>query len=122
MNQVTLAVAVIIALFVGVFAVVLVPLMLRELPARQVLVTGVTGDAQVTDLTDTGNHVNDQPEVSIHLEVKPTDNAPFRAEVVRVLSTADVGLFERGRTVTVKYDPAHIGRVAIVPLSQQGVS
>jgi hypothetical protein len=114
MSQSTLAVGIVAALFLAVFAVFLVPSLVRDMRARQVLAHGIAAEAQVVDLTDTGNRVNDQPQVAIHLEVKPADRPPFLAEVVRVVSTADVGLFARGRTIMVKYDPANTSRVAIV--------
>lgn len=82
--------------------------------SRQVLAAGVTAEARVVDLVDTGNRYNDMPEVAVHLEVLPANRPPYPAVVRRVISVADIDLFARGRMLTVKYDPAHPDRVAIV--------
>lgn len=114
MSGSTVLVAVVIAVALVANAIAFGPSLLRAKRDRQLLASGVTAEASVIDLRDTGNRYNGEPEVTIHLEVKPVGTPPFPAEARRVVTTADVGLFARGRTLTVKYDPADLARVAIM--------
>lgn len=107
-----IAVSVTFSLMMG--AIALGPSLLRDIRARRLLARGLTARARIIDLRDTGNRFNGQPEIAISVAVDPAEGARFEARVVRVLSVADAECFARGKTITVRYDPAHPDRVAIV--------
>jgi hypothetical protein len=99
---------------VVVMALVFGPILIGSFRARQVLASGVPALARITGLKDTGTRVNYQPMIAIQLDVMPKDRPPFTAVADRVLTVIDANAFAVGRTLVVKYDPAHPDRVAIV--------
>ena len=101
-----------IAITIG--AIVFGPMIVGGMRAKQVLATGVTAEAKVTQLTDTGVRYNYQPYFAIHLEVMPAGKPPFAAVVKQVLPSGNAGPYAPGRMLVVKYDPAHPDQVAIV--------
>jgi hypothetical protein len=86
---------------------------------------GVTAQATISRVWDTGTTINDSPLVGMELHVMPTGAAPFIAECKQVVNRLQVGYFQPGQTVTVSYDPAnpkkiHITEVgAVAPVQAQ---
>ncbi len=107
-----LALSLTIAITIG--AIVFGPLIVGHMRDQQVLATGVTAEAKVTQLTDTGIRYNYQPYFAIHLEVMPAGKPPFAAVVKQILTSGNAGPYAPGRMLVVKYDPAHPDQVAIV--------
>ena len=113
-NLMVAAAGIAFVLLVALLAFMARPKFGEDPRGQQILATDVTARARIVDLIDTGNRYNDMPEVAVHLEVLPANRPPYPAVVRRVISVADIDLFARGRMLTVKYDPAHPDRVAIV--------
>ena len=114
MNQKTIIAASIVLLSGAAFAIGYGPHALRAYRERQVLRDGSAAEAVVLDLQDTGSRVNRDPVLRIILEVRPAGQAPYRAEVRRIVGIAEADGLARGRALRVKFDPAHPERVAIV--------
>ncbi len=82
---------------------------------RNLLATGIEAKAKIIDLSDTGNRHNNNPQVRIQLEVRPSGREPYRASVTAFISPVDLPKFQPGTELTVKYDPENPAAVAIVP-------
>ncbi len=98
----------------GVLLLVFGPDIKRHFRSQQMLASGVTASARVTDVHDTGNRYNHNPQVRLELEVQPEGRASFMAEVTVVLSAVDLLKLQPGTLVTVKYDPQRPTEVALV--------
>jgi len=104
--------------FVLVFVIVAIgfgPAIYRDYKANRTLEHGVDASARVLAIHETGSLHNNQPEVRIQLEVKPTDRAAFNASVTTFISPVYLSRFQPGATVAVRYDPASPKSVALVP-------
>ena len=73
--------------------------------ANHLAVHGVPGRAVITAIGDTGMTVNDNPRVSLTLEVTVGDKAPYTATHDQVISRIAVAGFQPGATVPVRVDP-----------------
>ena len=73
--------------------------------ANHLAVHGVPGRAVITAIQDTGMTVNDNPRVSLTLEVTVGDKAPYTATHDQVISRIAVAGFQPGATVPVRVDP-----------------
>jgi hypothetical protein len=105
----------VVALLLGIPAMVWGPGYLRYRQEMRVRATGAPALARVVSLTDTGNRFNATPEIRITLEVTAEGRAPWRATITRVLSVVDAPAFAPGREFAVRYDPEHPERVAVAP-------
>lgn len=103
-----------LALAIGLVALIVGPLLLNSIRTRSVLTDGQPAEARVLDLRDTGTRINYQPQIAITLEVMPEGRPAYTAVVRRVLTAANEAEYQRGKTLHVKYDPAHPERVAVV--------
>ncbi len=114
--------AALLAIGIGIAVVVLVlalgPALRRDVRSKQILATGTPAEARVIDLKDTMVRYNGQPQFEIRLEVMPQGRPAFQAVVKQIVSLADLDLYARGRTLEVKFDPAHPDQVAIVDPAQ----
>lgn len=104
------------AVMLGVF---FIPEMLREREEKRVLKVGVEADAVIVHLEDTGNRHNSNPEVEIHLDVKPQGKKAYRATVRRILSPVEMPNYQPGTEARVKYDPDKPQSVALIGLKQK---
>jgi len=74
---------------------------------------GITAEAEVLEVRDTGVTINDNPQVGLLLEVHPSMAAVFKAEVKTVVSRLQVGQVVPGVKVEVLYDPADPKRMVL---------
>lgn len=74
---------------------------------------GVTAEAAILKVWDTGMTVNDDPVVGLLLEVRPTSADPYQAETKALISRIDVPQFQPGHVIPVVYDPNDPKQVAI---------
>jgi hypothetical protein len=102
------------AVIVGIISIVAVPAGIRVWREEAVAAKGVEASATVKKLEQTGNLHNDVEELRITLEVEPADAGAYEAEVRKYVSPIHVGKIQPGAAVTVKYDPKHPERVAII--------
>lgn len=74
---------------------------------------GMPAEATVLRIWDTGMTVNKNPVVGFLLEVRPPDEAPWRAETKQLVSRLEIPRVRPGQVVAVRYDPADHRRVSL---------
>lgn len=80
---------------------------------------GVTTQAKVIKVWDTGVSINDNPQVGLLLDVSPPDGNSFQAEAKSVVSRLNAALVQPGITAEVKYDPEKPQRLQVLSLNFQ---
>jgi hypothetical protein len=74
---------------------------------------GITADAEVLDVRDTGTTINGDPQVALQLEVRPAMEATFQVEYKTLVSRLEVGQYRPGCKAVVLYDPANPKRILL---------
>jgi len=74
---------------------------------------GTAATARVLELRDTGMTLNENPVVSMRVEVHADGVEPFEATVKALVGRLDVPLVQPGALLPVKYDPSDHTRVAL---------
>jgi hypothetical protein len=74
---------------------------------------GVTAEATVLSVWDTGVSINDNPQVGMLLDVRPTLAPAFQAEAKKLVSRINTGAIQPGMKVQVLYDPANPKRIEV---------
>ena len=82
---------------------------------------GVTAQAKVLKVWDTGVSINDNPQVGLLLEITPPGLTPFQAQAKTLVSRLNAALVQPGVTAEVKYDPQKPKRLQVLTLHVQGV-
>jgi len=107
---------------IAIAAVIVLPMALgfgpelcQEMEDRDVIENGVLAEARILDLEDTGNRMNDNPEVLFDLEIDLREGGTYRAAHRTYMSPVDIVKYRPGETVNVKYDPADPSRVVLLP-------
>ncbi len=101
---------VVVAVCAGVFWIFLRPL----LRAQSLLEHGLPAEAAVLKVWDTGTTINDDPQLGLLLDVRPSGEPPFQAESKSVISRLLVAEVRPGAVVQVRYDP-RTHNVAVAP-------
>ena len=105
------------AAILGITGVVLLLIGLRVRASAaatdRLLATGLSGQAQVVGLTQTGVHLNQNPQVSMELLVELPGREPYPARRREFVPLILLGRLTSGATVPVKVDPADPQRVAL---------
>jgi hypothetical protein len=83
---------------------------------------GVTAQAKVLKVWDTGVSINDNPQVGLLLEVSPPGGNSFQAEAKTVVSRLNAALVQPGVTAEVKYDPEKPQRLQLLTLNIQSAT
>src|SRR3990172_7108027 len=78
--------------------------------------SGTPAPAVIIGLQDTGVTMNESPQVRLTLQVTPADRPPFQAVATTFVGRLQIGMITPGATVTVRYDPNDISKVAIESL------
>ena len=78
--------------------------------------TGVSAPAVIINAEDTGTTMNDSPQVRLTLQITPANRPPFQAVTTTFVGRLQVGMIVPGSSVTVRYDPNDISKVAIESL------
>jgi Protein of unknown function (DUF3592) len=111
----------IIGITVVILAVVFLPMIRGSMRSSQLMKTGVSAQAQILKVWQTGMYVNEQPQLGMTLQVTPADgSAPFQAEAKKVVSMVQIPQFQPGGMLEVKYDPANPKEVAIAAIVTGG--
>jgi hypothetical protein len=71
---------------------------------ERILTDGISAEAVVLNVADTGVTINDNPRVKLTLQVQPEGDAPFQAEKKVTVSRVDIP--RPGDHMWVRYDPA----------------
>jgi hypothetical protein len=74
---------------------------------------GVKAEAAVMKVWDTGASINDNPQVGMLLDVRPSMGATFQAETKKVASRLNTGVIQPGVKVQALYDPANPKRMEV---------
>lgn len=88
-----------------IFGSVLIPLFSGMRAKNKILSQGQPAEAKILALADTGTRINRNPLVKFTLEVHPSLQPPFRAEVSQTVSVIHLPSFQPGKIVQVKYLP-----------------
>ena len=83
---------------------------------------GVTTQAKVIKVWDTGVSINDNPQVGLLLEIFPPGGNSFQVEAKSVVSRLNAALVQPGITAEVKYDPEKPQRLQVLSLNIQDVA
>lgn len=78
---------------------------------------GITAQAQVMKVWDTGVSINDNPQIGLLLRVMPLMTAAFDAEVKTVVSRLKASWVQPGITAEVRYDPRNPKRLQLLDLN-----
>jgi Protein of unknown function (DUF3592) len=78
---------------------------LEQRRAQHLMTNGRVGQATITQVTDTGVRLNDNPQVQIDLLVTMDGEPAYAASVTQVISRLAVAAFQPGATVPVRVDP-----------------
>ena len=91
----------------GVLAAVLLvgAVLVSSREASSIRATGITAQAKILELHDTGTTINENPVVRLVLEVQPKNAPAFRSESEQLISRLLVPQIQPGTTIVVKYDP-----------------
>ena len=80
---------------------------------RELQRVGVAAQAEILAIGETGLTVNDDPVVSLEVEVRPADRPPYRATIKRTLiSRLAIPQFQPGKIIPVRFDPRDPSQVA----------
>jgi hypothetical protein len=74
---------------------------------------GITADAEVLAVRDTGVTINDDPQIALLLEVRPPMAAAFQTEIKTLVSRLEVANYRPGCKAVVVYDPANPKRMIL---------
>ncbi len=105
---------VVLAVEAGMYWLIFRPL----LHAQALLQQGELAQAMVLEVWDTGTTINENPQLGLRLEVRPTGDVPFQVESKSVVSRLLLGDIRPGAMVQVRYDPQDQRRVVVVPSAQ----
>jgi hypothetical protein len=78
---------------------------------------GVTAQARVLKVWDTGVSINDNPQVGLLLEVRDIAGSTFQVEGKTIVSRLNAALVQPGITAEIKYDPEKPKRLEILQLN-----
>lgn len=78
---------------------------------------GITAQARVLKVWDTGVSINDNPQIGLELEVSPPGGSPFQVEAKTVVSRLNAALVQPGVTAEVLYDPQKPARLQVQTLN-----
>jgi len=119
-NSGDLMVPLILLVTIVISAVIMLPFLRILFPAE--IKNGITAQARVLKVWDTGVSINNNPQVGLLLEVSPLGGSPFQAESKTVVSRLNVALVQPGTTAEVKYDPEKPQRLQILSLNIQSAT
>lgn len=82
-------------------------------PNREILKSGVRGQATIRQVWQTGTFVNYNPQIGMQLEVQPPNGTPYVAQVNAVVPMVNIPQFQPGVVVPVKIHPADPSKVEL---------
>ncbi|MHB8671046.1 MAG: DUF3592 domain-containing protein [Acidimicrobiales bacterium] len=104
---------VLIAVVVVVSLLPLLRLVARGQADRALMTKGQRAEATVLSVQQTGTFVNNNPQVSLVVDVRPEDGQVFQARAVHVVPLVALPRIQPGSVVPVRYDPSNPGKVAL---------
>ncbi|MES2777644.1 MAG: hypothetical protein V4722_25930 [Bacteroidota bacterium] len=76
--------------------------------------TGIEADAIILNMRQTGLYVNQQPQVSMQVQVQPDRGRNFVTEARQVFSPAELGFIHTGSKIRVRYNPENTKEIMLV--------
>jgi hypothetical protein len=81
--------------------------------AKDLQRVGIPAQAAILSIGETGLTVNDNPVITLQVEVRPADRAAYEATIKRLLvSRLEIPQFQPGRVIPVRFDPRDPSRVS----------
>ncbi len=81
--------------------------------AKDLQRVGTPALAEIQTIGETGLTVNDDPVITLDVEVRPADRPPYRATIKRLLvSRLEIPQFQPGNVIPVRFDPKDPSRVS----------
>ncbi len=105
---------IVILVTLGISGAVMLPFIRSVFPAQ--IKNGVTTQARVLKVWDTGVSINDNPQVGLLVEIPLPGTFPIQAEVKTVVSRLRAALVRPGVMAEVKYDPQNPKRLQLLSL------
>jgi hypothetical protein len=82
-------------------------------PSQKMLTEGVSGEATIVQIRQTGVMVNNQPQAALTLDVRVPGWEPYQVETKMIIPIVNVPQFQPGIVVPVKVDPDNHSKVAL---------
>jgi hypothetical protein len=102
---------IIVPVFLVIMATAMRPLFRAFFPPN--IKNGISAEAEVLEVRDTGVTINDDPQIALLLEVRPSMGAVFQAELKTLVSRLEVANYRPGCKAVVVYDPANPKRMVL---------
>ena len=111
----TACVGIALSLLVTVGVTVLIIRMVRKTvgPDRSILQNGISAQAKILGVQQTGTMVNYQPQIAFTLEVHPPGGAPYQAQTKAVIPMVNIPQLQPGTEVPVKIHPTDPTKVVM---------
>lgn len=74
---------------------------------------GVTANATILEVWETGTTVNDNPVIGMRVEVKPLRHPPFTAKLKMLVSIVHIPQYQPGEIIPVRFDPNNLADIAV---------
>lgn len=91
--------------------------------AARVLSVGQPAVGQVVAAQQTGTYVNNNPQISLRINVTPHGGAPYQVQMTKIVGMLEIPQYQIGAHLDVRVDPANPSNVAIAgplqPVSAQ---
>ena len=115
-----IAILLVIAVIVGILALTVGPMMLRDWRELQLKDHGTDATATIVNIEDTGDRHNEDPIVQFTVDVQPESGEPWRAAIETAMSAVELPKYHVGDQVRVRYDPEKPKHVALIgPIQKQ---
>lgn len=88
---------------------------------KAVLQAGISAPATILSVEDTGVTMNNSPQARLMLQVTPAGRPPFQAVATTFVGRMQIGMIVPGASVTVRYDPNDISKVALESIGAPGM-
>ena len=82
-------------------------------PDPTIMKSGISAQATIQNVWQTGTYVNNSPQVGMQLEVRPPTGVPYVAQVNAIIPLINIPQFQPGAVVPVKIHPTDPSKVAL---------
>ena len=82
-------------------------------PDPTIMKSGISAQATIQNVWQTGTYVNNSPQVGMQLEVRPPSGVPYVAQVNAIIPLINLPQFQPGAVVPVKIHPTDPSKVAL---------
>ena len=82
-------------------------------PDPTIMKSGISAQATIQNVWQTGTYINNSPQVGMQLEVRPPTGVPYVAQVNAIIPLINIPQFQPGAVVPVKIHPTDPSKVAL---------